>query len=1281
MKNTMLKKKMPLVAATWTDAFRRVRNHIALVAAAICAAGTVTAATWGGGTSSDVGDPTNWDTQTVPGSSDAVTINKNSPVATISSGQTYTWTRLLIANGANTSGTLTVLAGASLRTSNGDDILSNGNSAKSVLNINGGDVSLARLRAPHESGTYGNATINLTDGTLEIRGMTDIGRARSTVTINQSGGTFTARGRFALGSYASSGARSSTTYNLTGGTFLQAGNHFYIGRDNPNNATVNVRGGDLTGASGCNLYLANASNPQGTLNVYSGTVSFPVVYVGKAGTGTMNQYGGTTTASVILGNDSAGKGTFRLYGGALIAPYVVGGSGTATMVVSNATIKVTADTGSGNNGKIFSNVDTLTYEAGVFTIDTDGHTATLYAGATTTAKPGSSLVKIGAGTLSTAGAIPPVDTITVQEGTFAVAAASGAFAGSIIANSGTALKLAGPSSIGNLTIPDGMTIDLSGRTSVLSITGNLTIPDNATINVSLGELSPLLGTKIVGWESAPANLASITFNCTDGTLIKRDDGLYTPVYRLKSTGARYASIAEALTAAGTGDATIELLADSSGDVAIGEKDVTLVSDDTTTPTVRILTVPTGVTGTGTISLDTVELDITGGTATSPRFSLDSENALIRVSGGAAVTAGNLVTTISGYVVDEKNGTYRTVPIVAMIGDTPFGSVANALASGLASAEHPVRLIADVDESDRGTTTLPEGAVIDLDGHSLTLSEVRGLGTGATITSATAATLTTYSGTLYPGVTLNGSATIAKSATTVSIASWSGTVGTDVWDYRNWTCNIPGALPTANTAVTINKNSPVATMSCGQTNSWTRLLIANGANTSGTLTVLAGARLYTSSGDDIMSNGDNAKSVLNINGGEVSLARLRMPHDSGSNGNATINITDGSLEIRGYADIGRNGSTVAINQSGGTVTARSRFALGSYSSADKSTTYNMTGGSFVQAGDHLYIGRDNANHATFNLRGGDVSGGSGHYLYLANANANTQGTLNMYGGTVSFPNVYIGVAGKGTMNVYGGTNTYTSAVILANSSGSTGTLTLRGGVMKAPYVKKGSGTATVAVSNGTFTVTASTGSGDNGKIFLNVNTLTYEAGVFTIDTDGHTATLYAGATTTAKPGSSLVKAGAGMLTTAALPPVSTITVEAGTLALSADCDNAESEVQRTLSIASGATFDLGGHALTQPVVKGDGTISTGTLVVSDKIIAKPGDCLEASGTIDLSNAEIEVDDPESLDAPFTFLKPIAGQTLTVTGVPTPTNLTKRWKVSVSANGTGRIVKRGFVILVK
>ena len=124
------------------------------------------------------------------------------------------------------------------------------------------------------------------------------------------------------------------------------------------------------------------------------------------------------------------------------------------------------------------------------------------------------------------------------------------------------------------------------------------------------------------------------------------------------------------------------------------------------------------------------------------------------------------------------------------------------------------------------------------------------------------------------------------------------------------------------------------------------------------------------------------------------------------------------------------------------------------------------------------------------------------------------------------------------------------------------------------------------------------------------------------------------------------------------------------------------MKRTMEIASGATLSIAsGQTLTQPVVKGSGTIAGGTLVVSDKIVAGVGECIEASGTIDFSNAKIELVDPENLTSPFTFLKPTAGQTLTVIGTPTPTNLTNRWKVSVSANGTGRIVKRGFVFIVK
>ncbi len=125
------------------------------------------------------------------------------------------------------------------------------------------------------------------------------------------------------------------------------------------------------------------------------------------------------------------------------------------------------------------------------------------------------------------------------------------------------------------------------------------------------------------------------------------------------------------------------------------------------------------------------------------------------------------------------------------------------------------------------------------------------------------------------------------------------------------------------------------------------------------------------------------------------------------------------------------------------------------------------------------------------------------------------------------------------------------------------------------------------------------------------------------------------------------------------------------------------VGRAVEIASGATLDLGGNTLTQPVVKGSGTIATGvgSLVVSDKLVVNVGECIKASGTIDLSNAKLELADPANLASPFTFLKPVDGQTLAIVGVPTPKNLPKGWKVSVSADGTGRIVKRGLMLIVR
>ena len=74
------------------------------------------------------------------------------------------------------------------------------------------------------------------------------------------------------------------------------------------------------------------------------------------------------------------------------------------------------------------------------------------------------------------------------------------------------------------------------------------------------------------------------------------------------------------------------------------------------------------------------------------------------------------------------------------------------------------------------------------------------------------------------------------------------------------------------------------------------------------------------------------------------------------------------------------------------------------------------------------------------------------------------------------------------------------------------------------------------------------------------------------------------------------------------------------------------VSRTLTVASGATLDVGaGNTLRQPVVNANGTLSSGNLVVTERVNATVGERMTvASGaTLDLTGAEIVVTNPEAL----------------------------------------------------
>ena len=173
----------------------------------------------------------------------------------------------------------------------------------------------------------------------------------------------------------------------------------------------------------------------------------------------------------------------------------------------------------------------------------------------------------------------------------------------------------------------------------------------------------------------------------------------------------------------------------------------------------------------------------------------------------------------------------------------------------------------------------------------------------------------------------------------------------------------------------------------------------------------------------------------------------------------------------------------------------------------------------------------------------------------------------------------------------------------------------------------------------------------------------------------------------EPGASYdeVRLWRGVLNEAAL----TLSAQKGPDATAADiaeimaATSATDPVERTLELNSASTLEIAsGITFTQPIVKGNGTVSGGTLKVADSLVVKCGETLLASGTVDLSDAKVVLSDPENLASTrsFNFLKASDGQSLTIVGTPTAVGLPKGWMLRINAD-SAKILKSGFVIYVK
>jgi len=432
-------------------------------------------------------------------------------------------------------------------------------------------------------------------------------------------------------------------------------------------------------------------------------------------------------------------------------------------------------------------------------------------------------------------------------------------------------------------------------------------------------------------------------------------------------------------------------------------------------------------------------------------------------------------------------------------------------------------------------------------------------------------------------------------------AWTGAAndGGNVLTPENWD---GGAVPGSSDNAVIG-DAPVAVL--GGSAAWTALTIGTTTDKTGTLTVNSGGALTLSS-TLTFANAAASSGILNVEGGSVTIQNLNTPNYAAT---STVNVASGSFTINNWADWGRNASGRAVfNQLGGTVTMKKGFQMGRENNG--TGIYNMSGGVLnASSGDAFIVGRLGTSTGIFNLTDGTINFGAKDVRVGGNDNndggPSSKGYFNQSGGTVtSGGNIQIGRCGTGTWTQTAGDLTCNGYFSIGRYSGASGTYSLTGGTFSSPKVvfigEEGTGTMTVG---GTGVATASDsikigdkstatgalylnvggkiaaksiyrGSGsvgtvqfnggtleavsDNATFLNNLGSVVLGAGGVEIDSAGHDIGV-SGCDFDETAGCSLVKKGTGTLTLAALPSAASVSVDAGTLALSASCDNSSASI--------------------------------------------------------------------------------------------------------------------------
>ena len=953
------------------------------------------------------------------------------------SGGTVTNTIAYLGAGTGSVGQATVSAG----TWTSSDALQIGfGGASGALTVSGGTVNDTDGIIGASLASSGTAT--LSSGAWTNSGALTVGANGGTGTLDMSGGALAS----ATGSVGS-GAGSIGTATVSGGTWTNAGD-LVIGNDGTGTLSINGTGTVIVGGS---LYkgVAGGSGSGGTINLSSGGTL-------KIGSGAGNlETDLTNNGTLVFENsvdstysgsiDGSGRVRFAMPSATVLT---LSGSnawsgGTAIdsgkLLVTSSSALGTAGTISFGGGTLqFSSGNTVDYSSRfdgsgsqAFKLDTNGRSVTL---ASAIAGAGSTLEKLGAGTLILAGDNTFSGLSTVSEGTLQIG--SGAETGSLLGDIQNDATLAFNRS-GSLT---------SG--GVISGTGTLVNQGPGTVtlagtNTFTGETLLQAGTLSLGSSAALGTGGAISFtggalqftlsNTSD--LSARFSSADNQAYKLDTNGQNV-TLASNLTSSGgsleklgTGILTLSGVNTfaagttlTAGTLSLGSAGA-LGPADPTDPTAGLISFAGGTLQ----STASNTLDYSGrfSTAAGQAYSIDTNSESVTfasdlTSSGASLAklgAGTLSLTGSNDVsggLSLQGGTLELGSSSAIGSSGPIEFLGGTLQFTAANT---------ADVSNRFSSATGQSFSVDTNGQTVAFDTAIA-GTGNTFTKLGSGTLT-----LSADNTSTGTTTVSAGTLRIGAGGSTGSVAGDI---------------VTDAALVFDRSGSLTT--------------AGNISGSGSLEKLGGGTL-TLTGNNSYSGGTQ------INVGTLAVGSANALGSSGaiSFGGGTLQYTSGNNVDYSSRISSAAGQAIRIDTSGQSVTFASALA------GAGSTLEKLGAGTLTLSAASTYGGGTSISGGTLAVAsGGVISHGAADLTVGTSAGS---GELLVSGGSVTSANALLGTAAgsTGTATITAGSWGNTGALKVGEATGATGVLAIQGGSVTSDTAYLGF----AAGSSGTATVTAGT----------------------------------------------------------------------------------------------------------------------------------------------------------------------------------------------------------------